>query len=75
MMYRRSYRSSGNADRFDNYREIEARFASTGSCGHEIVKGDRIGRQPRLKKTQCADCWQRWVAENAEADMLERGMF
>ena len=72
-MYRRSYRNGGYADRFDNYREIEARFASTGSCGHEINKGDRIGWQPKLKKTQCAACWQRWVAENAEADMLERG--
>ncbi len=71
-MYRRSYRNSASADRFDNYREIDARFASTGSCGHEIAKGDPIGWHPRLKKTQCAACWQRWCAENAEADMLER---
>ncbi len=72
MMYRRSYRNNGYADRFDNNREIDARFASTGSCGHEIVKGDPIGWHPRLKTTQCAACWQRWCAENAEADMLER---
>ena len=72
-MYRRPYRNGGYADRFYNYREIEARFASTGSCGHDISKGDRIGWHPKLKKTQCAACWQRWVAENAEADVLERG--
>ena len=72
-MYRRYYRNGGSADRFYNYREIDARFASTGTCGHAISKGDRIGWHPRLKKTQCAGCWQRWVAENAEADTLERG--
>ena len=73
MMYRRYYPNGGYTDRFYNYREIAARFASTGSCGHEISKGDVIGWQPKLKKTQCAACWQRWVAENAEADMLEGG--
>ncbi len=72
MMYGR-YRNSRTADRFDNYREIDTRFASTGTCGHAIVKGDRIGWHPALKKTQCAACWTRWAAENAEADMLERG--
>ena len=71
-MYR-SYRNNGFADRFDNYREIDARFASTGTCGHAIAKGDVIGWHPRLKKTQCAACWARWVAENAEADAVERG--
>ena len=72
MMYRRYYRNN-RADRFDNYREIDARFASTGTCGHAISKGDRIGWHSALKKTQCSTCWQRWVAENAEANMLERG--
>jgi hypothetical protein len=73
MMYRRSYRNSGYADRFYNYREIDARFASTGTCGHAIAKGDRIGWHPKLKKTQCSACWARWVAENAEADAIESG--
>ena len=72
MMYRR-YGNSRFADRFDNYREIDARFASTGSCGHPISKGDRIGYHPSLKKTQCSDCWRRWTNENAEAEMMERG--
>ena len=71
MMYR-SYRNSGCADRFYDYREIEARFNSTGSCGHEIAKGDRIGWHPGLKKTYCTACWVRWCDENAEADRLER---
>ncbi len=72
-MYRRYYQSNRNADRFDNYRELDARFASTGTCGHAIAKGDRIGWHPSLKRTQCTSCWTRWVAENAEADALERG--
>ena len=67
----RHHHYSRSADRFANYSEIEARFASTGTCGHEIAKGDRIGWHPRLKKTQCADCWARWVHENAEADLME----
>ena len=75
MMYRRYYGNNRSADRFDNYREIDARFASTGTCGHAIAKGDRIGWHPILKKTQCTACWQRWCAENAEADVLERGCF
>ncbi len=64
---RRSY------DGFYNYAEISARFASTGTCGHAIAKGDVIGWYPSLKKTQCASCWQHWVAENAEAKAMERG--
>ncbi len=55
------------------YREIDARFASEGTCGHAIGNGDRIGWHAGLKKTQCADCWRRWVAENAEAEAMERG--
>ncbi len=72
-MYRRYYRDNRSADRFENYREIDARFASTGTCGHAIAKGDRIGWHPSLKKTQCASCWLRWVAENAEAAAMEGG--
>jgi hypothetical protein len=61
-----------SADRFPNYRDIEARFDSTGSCGHPIKKGDRIGYNKRAGgKTMCAECWHRWCAENAEADYLE----
>jgi len=29
-------RRMASADRFDNYREILARFASMGACGHPI---------------------------------------
>jgi len=65
------YRNNATADRFQNYREIAARFASTGTCGHAMAKGDIIGWHPRIKKTQCADCWRRWCAENAEADLVE----
>jgi len=60
-MARYGYYASG-ADYFHNYRSIEARFDSTGTCGHAIRKGDCIGYHPKLKKTQCADCWARWVA-------------
>lgn len=70
-MRRSYYRQS--ADRFPNYREITARFDSTGTCGHEIRKGDVIGWHPKLKKTYCQACWARWCEENAEADRAERG--
>jgi hypothetical protein len=61
------------SDRFDNYREIEARYTAVGSCGHDIRKGDRIGWNPRAHRTQCVACWARWVTENAEAAAIEAG--
>lgn len=59
-------RALSRGDRFDNYREITARFAGTGLCGHPIAKGDRIGFN-RRHGTRCAECWRKWVAENAAA--------
>ena len=61
-----------NSDRFDNYREITARFDSTGKCGHLIRTGDRIGWN-RKHGAQCADCWAKWTVENREADLIEAG--
>jgi hypothetical protein len=61
-------------DRFDNYRSIVARFASLAACGHQVKAGDPIGYNPRLKKTVCTDCWRRWVAENAEAEVYESNL-
>ena len=66
-------------NRFDCYRQISAQFDSTASCGHAIKKGDIIGYNPSVrddrgqKRTQCASCWAKWAAENAEADAIERG--
>ena len=60
-------------DRFDNFAEIRAKFNSTGTCGHQIKKGDVIGYNPRTKSTSCPNCWSRWVAENREADAIEAG--
>jgi len=59
--------------RFCDYRGITARYDSDGGCGHPIKQGDHIGyaRKGRKSNTRCADCWQVWTAENAEADMLE----
>lgn len=59
-------RSLRTADRFDNYRTITARFASTGKCGHPIKQGDTIGYN-KQHGCQCAACWERWSAENAAA--------
>ena len=63
--------------RFNDFREITAKFGSTGTCGHPIDKGDRIGFAPRKRRgapvsTCCATCWARWVSEVAEADLAER---
>lgn len=63
------------AARFNDYRVITARFASTASCGHPVKKGAEIAWAPRTKETQCADCWRRWSAENAEADLYEATAF
>ena len=63
--------------RFNDYQGITAKFSSTGTCGHPIATGDDIGwargnrRRGRKSETQCADCWAKWVDENAEADRLE----
>lgn len=58
--------------RFCDYREIRAKFNSTGNCGHEIKTGDMIGWH-RAKGCKCKDCWAKWVAENREAEALECG--
>lgn len=41
MSYYRRY-FSRDANRFDNYREITAKFDSTGKCGHAIKKGPNL---------------------------------
>ena len=66
------YRQLRTADRFDNYREITAKFNSTGKCGHPIKKGDRIGWN-KSHGCRCSSCWSSWVSENREADMVEQG--
>lgn len=70
--YNRINRQLKGANRFDNYREITAKFNSTGTCGHAIKKGDRIGWN-RTHGTHCANCWAKWSAENREADAVEAG--
>ena len=58
--------------RFNDYREVVARFATVGTrCHHEIRPGDRIGYAPRSKHWICADCWRAWAHENAEAAYWE----
>ena len=63
-------------DRFDNYRAITAKFASTATCGHDVKPGDQIGYNPRLRpaKTVCAECWRRWAQENREAEVYESNL-
>lgn len=60
-----------NADRFDNYREITAKFDSTAKCGHPVKKGDRVGYN-KLHGVRCSACWEKWCAENAAAEADER---
>lgn len=57
--------------RFADFRPITAKYASTGTCGHPIAKGDLIGFAPRKRETACRPCWERWDGENAEAAALE----
>ncbi len=62
---------SRNDNRFCNYREILAKFDSTGAC-HPIKKGEVIGWHTR-HGAQCPICWAKWVAENREAEAIEAG--
>lgn len=67
------YHFTRNANRFDNYRELVAKFDSVGACGHSIKAGEVIGWH-RLHGAQCPTCWRRWSEENAEADRIEAGV-
>ena len=61
--------------RYNDHREITAKFDSVGTCGHAVKKGDRIGyAKPRYGavSVQCTACWRKWADENREADMYER---
>ena len=60
-----------DTNRFSNYREIAAKFPSTGRCGHPIRKGDRIGWN-RTHGVVCGPCWEKWQSENAAADFDEQ---
>lgn len=57
---------------FDDFREINARRACEGKCGHTIKVGDVIGWSRRFGQGYCPTCWDSWVAENQEADLVER---
>lgn len=61
-----------SSNRFDNYREITAKFPSTGACGHAIAQGDTIGWHNK-HGAYCQACWTKWRAENREADAIEQG--
>jgi hypothetical protein len=61
--------------RFNQYRSIVAKFDQEGFCGHKIRRGDTIGWCSHARHaTQCKDCWSRWQAENAEAEVYESYM-
>lgn len=51
--------------RFADFRPITAKYASIGTCGHPIAKGDLIGFAPKAKETCCRPCLTRWQGENA----------
>ena len=36
-----------HSPRFNDYREIVARFDSIGACGHPVKKGDEVGYNRR----------------------------
>jgi|GEM_PF-2302449 len=64
--------------RFNDHRELTAKFHSIGTCGHEIMKGQRIGyatSRSGRKSVICPACWAKWCAENVEADRLEGASF
>ena len=67
--------------RFDDFREITAKFDNTLTCGHAAKAGDRIGWSGRRGRdgasraeTCCAACWLKWCDENREAAAYEQGL-
>jgi len=66
-------RQLSRANRFDNYRELTAKYPGTcNQCKGKVKKGDRVGWNKRYGVV-CPTCWNKWVAENAEADAIEAG--
>lgn len=63
---------------FRHYRDLVARFDSTGTCGHQIKKGDAIGYSKLgrwdMGQTQCAGCWEAWKRSVAADDFDARSM-
>jgi hypothetical protein len=49
---------------------LTAKFASTGRCGHEIKRGDRIFYYPKGKAAYCPQCSEARAADfnSAAAD-------
>ncbi len=67
---------SRSSMRFDDFHDLEARRDSVGCINndaHRINAGDLIGWSRRHRSACCADCWQRWSVENADAAMQESG--
>jgi hypothetical protein len=60
------------APRFREYRELVAKWDTppeNTTCKHAVKKGEVIGYA--RKHVMCADCWRKWVNENAWADLSE----
>lgn len=47
---------------------IQAKFDSTGTCGHPIKKGDRIGWDKYKRLTICKECTEQHERDTAAAD-------
>jgi hypothetical protein len=64
--------------RFNDCREIVAKYPgkchNAKTCGAAVEVGDIIGyaRKGRESAVFCQDCWTKWCAENAAADMDEQ---
>ena len=72
---REEWRRRYSGARFDDFREMESRKASTGCVNdpdHQIGRGDVIGWSRRHRVACCAKCWDAWSRENAAAAEDER---
>lgn len=54
------------------FHEITARFQTTGSCGHLIMRGDAIGYDRAGMRTRCEACWRNMKERAAKRE--HRGM-
>ena len=55
-----------------SFKEITARFQTTGSCGHLIMRDDVIGYDRAGMRTRCETCWRNMKERAARGE--QRGM-
>lgn len=57
-----------NADTFDGYRRMDAKFDSVCRCGLPILRGERMAYNPYSKRAICTGCLNAWAESVADEE-------